>query len=649
MIIQCPSCFQEYDTEYGMCPHCGFSVEDQQAESYCLSLGTELVGRYIIGGVLGLGGFGITYRVWDKKLETVVAVKEYFPSGMVNRLPRRTNVMLAASRREKEVQYGKSRFLEEARNLARFNTHSNIVNVFDYFEANNTAYIVMEYLDGKTLSKTVQDQGQSLPVDSCLSIAGKVCEALRALHEANILHRDVSPDNIFICRNGTVKLIDFGAARFAETQDARLTIVVKPGFAPPEQYERINRQGPWTDIYALGATLYYMLTGQRPLESTNRKIQDDLKEPSTINQNIPGYINTAVMRAMALDISYRYHTVDEFEQTLFQQKKPVPLETAKRRRKGKRLIGVGVSVLAVVVIFAAVWLIWTSRQTPSADLQLWYILSGDPTADSGKEKAMQTIAEQFQAEYQSITISLHGVDAANYQETLEEANVADWPDLYESTDLLPLDSADLQNAFEQLRNKGGLVDADLQNNLQYPSGIIVPVIYVNTALAAGKVSDFRTLASICTSCETAGGMLVMSQDFSDIYKRLYGDEVMSYASSAAQNKFLHGEAVAYLGSSEDYQIIRDSLPGLYSIHFPDSGYAAYRYDSLWSISNKEPKIKRASLLFLEYLTSDAAQDYLHIQYQSGGIPITTKMLNQYEAVYPEMSELSDFLILPFAQ
>lgn len=647
MITRCPSCFQEYDTEYGICPYCGFSVEGSQTENYCLLMGTEIADRYIIGGMLGLGGFGITYRAWDKKLETVVAIKEYFPSGMVNRMPGRTEVMLIASKRRGEVQCGKERFLDEARNLARFNTHPNIVNVFDYFEANNTAYIVMEYLDGSTLGKTVRDQGRPLPPEQCCDIARDICEALRALHASNILHRDISPDNIFLCKNGSVKLIDFGAARFAENQDARLTIVVKPGFAPPEQYERVNRQGPWTDLYALGATLYYMLTGQRPVESTNRKIQDDLKEPATINEDVPGYLNTAVMRAMALDISDRYHTVDEFEQILTQQKKPVSLASARRHRKRTRIVSAGISVLAVVAIFVITGLIWASRQTPTADLRLWYSLSESPESDQGKAQALQKIAEQFQSDYPTVTISLRGIAASEYQEALNEANMDDRPDIYESDGFVLPEPVDLQPVLEQLRGRGGLADAELQGG-QYPAGIDVPVIYVNTALAADKAVDFSTLTALRAAYEPAGGTLVVSQDFSELYERLYGSETEAYAGSDA-SKFLRGEAMIYLGSSEDYQAIQDGLPGLYSVHFPETGYTAYRYDSLWSVSSGDAETRRAALLFLEYLTSDLAQDYLHIRRQSGGVPITPEMLEQFESIYPEMSELSGFLALPFVE
>ena len=140
-----------------------FRQGDATAEAYCLTPGTEIAGRYTIGRMLGLGGLGITYQAWDEKLETVMAVKEYYPSGLVNRLPGQAEVMLVASKREEEFRYGKERFLEEARNLARFNTHPNIVNVYDFFEANNTAYIVMEFLDGQTLSKFLQQSGAPLP------------------------------------------------------------------------------------------------------------------------------------------------------------------------------------------------------------------------------------------------------------------------------------------------------------------------------------------------------------------------------------------------------------------------------------------------------------------------------------------------------
>lgn len=649
MITRCPSCFREYDTDYGICPHCGFSVEGQQTENYCLLMGTEIADRYIIGGMLGLGGFGITYRAWDKKLETIVAIKEYFPSGMVNRLPGSTEVMLVASKRRGEVQYGKERFLDEARNLARFNTHPNIVNVSDYFEANHTAYIVMEFLDGSTLGKTVRDRGKPLPPEQCCGIARDICEALHALHASNILHRDVSPDNIFLCKNGSVKLIDFGAARFAETTDSKLTIVVKPGFAPPEQYERVNRQGPWTDIYALGATLYYALTGHRPLESTNRKIQDELLEPSAVNPNVPENVSTVVMRAMAIDIPYRYQSIDEFKQALLSEKKPVSIGKVKKRRKTRRIVSIGAAVAIVAALFASADLIWQSRQVPHADLELWYIVSGDPGLDTGKKAVLEAVAERFETEYDTITLSLKGIDAAQYQEALEQAEDDERPDIYESTDIVLTDAVDLRDDLDRVRAAGGFMDADLRDELQYPTGLIVPVIYVNTSLVPDGIEDFQTFDGIESSCADAGGSLSAAEDAAGLYECLYGGEAAAKASPAAREEFIQGKSAVLLSSSLDYQMIQDELPGRYSIHFPDSGRAVYCYDSLWSVSSADYKTERAALLALEYLTSDAAQDYLHIRNQTGTVPITKEMLSEYEAVYPEMAALSDFLALPFAE
>lgn len=647
MIMRCPGCFQEYESEYGMCPYCGYSAEDRISDTYRLFPGTEIVNRYIIGGMLGLGGFGITYKAWDKKLETVVAIKEYFPSGMVNRLPGSKSVVLVAAKRQREVQYGKNRFLDEARNLARFNTHPNIVNVFDYFEANNTAYIVMEYLAGKTLGMTVQDQGRPLTPDMCLTIAYGICEALRAIHAVNILHRDVSPDNIFICDNGSIKLIDFGAARFATTQDTPLTIVVKPGFAPPEQYEKVNQQGPWTDIYALGATLYYTLTGQRPLESTDRKVRDDMLAPAAVNPIIPEDLSTAVMRAMAVEIPYRYHSVDEFEQTMLKQKKAVSVEKVKKRRKTRRLAGIGAAVLIIAAAFAAAGFMWQSGQMPEADLTIWYMITGDTAVDAEKEAALQMIVKQFMDEYTSVTVSLRGVEADRYQEALEQAD--ERPDLYESTNL---DAGSLEDAIvltqllNQLEAAGSITEAALTENRQYPTGLTIPILYVNTSL--GTTEDLSTLEAVAAACTAAGSSMAVAQESAGLYTQLYGSDISEYCRSLAREEFLAGEAMVYLGSSTDYHTIQGQLPGLYAIRFPDTESSVYDYACLWSMSDKDRQTERASLAFLEYLTSDVSQDYMHIQHQSGAIPVTDKMLDEYLAVHQELSGLSEFLEKPFA-
>lgn len=171
MQIRCSNCFHEYDEVLGLCPNCGYVEGEDSSEVYCLAPGTLIMGRYIIGETLGLGGFGITYRAWDIQLGTVLAIKEYFPSGLVNRTAGDPNVFLVANKRSQEFEQGKQRFLDEARNMAKFSNHHNIVNVFNYFEANNTVYIVMEFLDGMTLSQALQAENGPLPIARCVSIA----------------------------------------------------------------------------------------------------------------------------------------------------------------------------------------------------------------------------------------------------------------------------------------------------------------------------------------------------------------------------------------------------------------------------------------------------------------------------------------------
>ena len=649
MQIRCSNCFQEYEADYGVCPYCGYSEGDATAEAYCLTPGTEIAGRYTIGRMLGLGGFGITYQAWDQKLETVMAVKEYYPSGLVNRLPGQAEVMLVASKREEEFRYGKERFLEEARNLARFNTHPNIVNVYDFFEANNTAYIVMEFLDGQTLSKFLQQSGAPLPWERCLELAQDVCAALSALHAQNILHRDVSPDNIFLCRNGAVKLIDFGAARFASDQGSPLTIVVKPGFAPPEQYERVNRQGPWTDIYALGGTLYYALTGQKPPESTDRKIQDELVSPSALRADIPEHVSVAILRAMALDPRFRYQRVEEFQAVLTAQKKAVPLEAARRRRKRRRTLGICASLLVLAAAFGTFALLWHSRQLPQADLTLWYRSTGEEALDTAKEEALQAIIERFTQEYTGVTVSVEGIPAAEYARRLGESVDGAGPDLYESTGLdgaaLP-NAAGLDGPLEALAQTDPAAAAPLEGERQYPTGLALPLLYVNTSL--GSVGSSDDVSALAGACEAAGSTLALSPACGALFTALYGPEVEDYAAPSALEDFLSGEVLLYLGSSADYPAIQEAMPGLYQVQFPACGQAAYTCATLWSVTDSGGDEERAATALLEFFSSDAAQDYFHIRHRSGAIPISPAVREEYAAVYPEFSALSEYLALPYA-
>ena len=649
MLIRCKSCFQEYDESFGMCPNCGYVEGEPPAEVFCLAPGTVISDRYIIGGMLGLGGFGITYKAWDKKLDTMLAIKEYYPSGLVNRQPGGTEIMLVATKREREFVYGKTRFLEEARNMAKFSTHKNIVNVFDFFEANNTAYIVMEFLDGKTLSQAIQQQNVPLPYDYCVTVAVQVCTALKAIHKENILHRDVSPDNIMICNDGNVKLFDFGAARFSAGVENRVTVVVKPGFAPPEQYDKVNRQDPRTDIYALGATLYYAITGIKPEESTNRKIEDTLLPPAAVDSTIPENISNAVMRAMAIEQQYRFSSVDAFASALSSGKKVASVQKERVKRQRRRVAGILVSLL--LIAGAASLLLYTLKAQkenaglPDASLELWYIQTGDEESDSHKAAALKSIVDNFTSEYDNVKISLSGIPGETYLSALAEAS--NTPLIFESTGLNVSDFAMTlpDDLFNNTKTKFAVSNAQ-EISERYPTGITIPVIYVNSTM--GSLESTNTLDSILQRCNEQNLSMAIDGSASESYKQIYGAGIEQYISSTAQEDFSNRTIAVCLGNSSSYSEIQSALPGEYLVLFPDCGMMTYQYGTQWSISGFEEDTQRVATTFLEYLTSPLSQDHFHIQNQSGELPITKDSLTEYVGIYGELSPVTDFLSLPMA-
>ena len=299
------------------CPHCGW-VEGTQPESPLhLPPRTILNEKYLLGRVLGQGGFGITYLGWDLNLNLKLAIKEYLPQELASRAVGHSQVAAYTGTAGGEFEYGLDKFLQEARTLAQFDDHPNIVSVRDFFRANGTAYLVMSYLDGMDLKEYVAAQGDRLPYDRAMSLIMPVLDALNEVHAVNILHRDVSPDNIFIKQNGQVILIDFGAARQAVSAKGHsLSIILKPGFAPEEQYRSKGVQGPWTDLYAVAATLYRITTGQMPPESLERLSQDTLLPPSRLGVAIGANEERALLKAMAVRAEDRFRSIREFQDAL---------------------------------------------------------------------------------------------------------------------------------------------------------------------------------------------------------------------------------------------------------------------------------------------------------------------------------------------
>ena len=285
---------------------------------YCLRKGTRLIGRYTIEGVLGQGGFGITYLGMDELHKKKVAIKEFFPQGIVTRNIEYEDTVTVTLVGEKEnYDKGKERFLKEAQTMAMFSKDKGIVKALDFFEINNTAYIVMEYLEGVTLKQYLREN-ERIAAEDLVELLVPLIEALDEIHSQGLIHRDISPDNIMVLPDGRIKLMDFGAARdYTEFGEKSLSIVLKPGYAPPEQYQTHGVQGPWTDIYALCATMYKCITGENPPDAIDRLVDDHLKKISTFGITVSPQIEEAIIKGMSVAAKDRYQNVGDFCEDLY--------------------------------------------------------------------------------------------------------------------------------------------------------------------------------------------------------------------------------------------------------------------------------------------------------------------------------------------
>ena len=285
---------------------------------HCLRKGTRLIGRYTIERVLGQGGFGITYLGIDELHEKKVAIKEFFPQGIVTRNIEYEDAVTVTFVGEKDnYNKGKEKFLKEARIMARFSKDEGIVKAQDFFEINNTAYIVMEYLEGITLKQYLRENERIEP-EELLELFVPLIESLDEIHSQGLIHRDISPDNIMVLLGGKIKLMDFGAARdYTDFGEKSLSLILKPGYAPPEQYQTHGVQGPWTDIYALCATMYKCLTGENPPDAIERVMDDNLKEISEFGIPVSKQMEETIIKGMSISARNRYQNIEEFCEDLY--------------------------------------------------------------------------------------------------------------------------------------------------------------------------------------------------------------------------------------------------------------------------------------------------------------------------------------------
>lgn len=352
----CSKCMRLLEEE-GICPFCGHDPESE-ADQKTLEEGTLLQnGRYQLGAVLGAGGFGITYAAWDLTLGQPVAVKEFFPETLCRRDVREDDKVLVSEEDSQVYQIGLLRFSREARILATLQNIKSVVAVYDWFEDNNTAYIVMEFVRGKNIDQYVREE--NIEPGRLFDMMRDLVDSLVAVHELGVLHRDISPGNILVQDDGTVKLIDFGAAVMEERrrEGRDKTVMFNRQFAPVEQYDEKGRQGPWTDVYALSATLYYLLSGEFPQEAMSRKGHDRMKSVQTGMGRLKKWQEKAIMDGMIVSPEKRIQSMDIFRSLLYHL--PMPEEVKKRRAfmiKVSAAAAAAVAAIAVVMINATIGL-----------------------------------------------------------------------------------------------------------------------------------------------------------------------------------------------------------------------------------------------------------------------------------------------------
>lgn len=325
-INRCPHCMRELTgLRGGACPFCGFNAQKSPQPAEAMPRNTILNGKYLVGDVLGRGGFGITYIGFDLSLESRVAIKEYYPSGAAMRREGESELYWSSSYKFRSSREdAKNYFLKEARKMARVENIPSVVRVRETFLANETAYIVMDYVEGETLKARLRREGP-MTYTACYALLRPMMQDLCKIHRQGVIHRDISPDNIMIQKDGRVKLLDFGAVRDVGlvSPDKPLSqsteAILKQGYAPVEQYQNKGTLGPWTDVYAMCATIYFCLMGEVPTDAPGRMLGDPLKWFEDEFAEIPAEASRTLEKGMALRVQDRIQSMSELYQGLYEE------------------------------------------------------------------------------------------------------------------------------------------------------------------------------------------------------------------------------------------------------------------------------------------------------------------------------------------
>ena len=489
----CYNCFQERETQVGPCPYCGFDLaENEKKFPVALRAGTVLNGRYIIGRVLGQGGFGITYLALDTQLNAKVAIKEFMPNDIATRIG--TTVSVAMDTKSEEFAYGAERFQEEARTLAKFIGNPNIAAVTSYFDENDTSYFVMDYIEGISFKTYIANHGGKISVEETLNVMIPVLRALTAVHAEGFIHRDVTPDNIYITKDGMVKLLDFGSARYSIGDKSKsLDVILKVGYAPKEQYIRRSRQGPFTDVYSCAACFYAAITGFLPPESLERMDEDTLVPISQCGIDIPEYLDKAILKGLAVQPEDRFQNAAEFLDAIeSQQVVEVPVSggnTASltlEKKKAKPALIAAIAAAVVVVLGIGIAIGGGGRTTVDADGETVQLIQAEVPSITIAGQEYSTDLTELDLSNQGLTNT--EIQDLHYMVNLTKLNLENNPDL---TDLSPLE--ELPNLTSLTFGHFGLTNLDALSGL---TGL--NTLNVKANLPLNDIGALKNLTSLHT-------------------------------------------------------------------------------------------------------------------------------------------------------
>ena len=458
--MRCFHCMNSIPDGAALCPCCN-EAPSKENPPYCLTAGTVLKNKYIIGNVIGEGGFGITYAGWDSALGQKIAVKEYYPSICANRSHTGDNqVIPGQASKGQYFRMGKERFTQEAQSAAQFSGEAGIVKILDYFEENDTAYIVMNYVEGGDLGEIVRSRGKLEP-KTFFAVMLPLMRTLEHVHQTGMIHRDIAPDNIIMSQDGSLTLLDFGSARYYFGEETKsLSVVLKPGYAPYEQYSRKGKQGAWTDVYALCATIYKCITGNTPPDALDRAVSDELKKPSELGVRLPAAVENALMKGLAIFPKDRLQTVGELRKAMergYPAEKTVDVKLEKVKKKPKRKIMIAAIAVVLACTVAAV----------SVFVVVPNVKRAEKLSQLRRQKAT-TISARM---YHTVGLRTDGTVVATGYNANEQCDVNDW------SDIIAVSAGDTHTV--GLKSDG------------------TPIVVGDNGLGQCDVNDWSNIASVC--------------------------------------------------------------------------------------------------------------------------------------------------------